>query len=79
MEVYKVDGSNSGERISRNISEDDLRTEFAFLIAERLSVKLLEKGLITQQQHKVFMDSNARSFPGTISSLYRLKTCNIKR
>ena len=79
MEVHKVDGSISGERISRNISEDNLRSEFAFLIAERLAFKLLDNGLITQDQYKVFMDANARSFPGTISSLYRLKTCNIKR
>ena len=77
MEVHKVDGSHVGERISRNISEDNLRSDFAFLVAERFSGSLLGKGLITQKQYKALMDANARSFPGLLSSLYQLKTCYI--
>ena len=77
MEVHKVDGSRAGERISRNISEDDLRSEFAFLMAKKLSDTLLGKGLITQEQYKILMNANARSFPGLLSYLYQLKTCYI--
>ena len=77
MEVHKVDGSHVGERISRTVSDEDLRSEFAFLVAERLSDTLLEKGFITQEQYKILMDANARSFPGAFSSLYQLKTCYI--
>ena len=79
MEVHKVDGSRAGERISRSITEENLRSEFAFLVAGRLASSLLERGLITLCQHKVLMDENARSFPGTLSSLYQLKTCYINR
>lgn len=77
MEVHKVDGSRAGERISRNISEDDLRSEFAFLMAKKLSDTLLGKELITQEQYKILMNANARSFPGLLSYLYQLKTCYI--
>lgn len=75
--VHKVDGSRARERISRNITEDDLSSDFSFLVAKKLSDTLLGKGLITQEQYKILMNANARSFPGALSSLYQLKTCYI--
>ena len=79
MEVHKVEGSHAEERKSRSITEENLRSEFAFLVAGRLAGALLERGLITPVQNKVLMDENARSFPGALSSLYLLKTCYINR
>lgn len=50
-------------------SEEQLQNEYDFLMAEKLTKKMLEKGLISTVQYDKIMAENCRSFSPFLSEI----------
>lgn len=62
MKVTKLDDVEAIQCTSEKITEDALQNEHDYLLAEKLTNKLLEKGLITQAEYDKIMAKNRITF-----------------
>lgn len=62
MKVTKLDDVDSVKYETKKPTENEIKNEHAYLVAERLTKKLLEKGLITQAEYDKIMAKNRIKF-----------------
>ncbi len=64
MQVTKITPSSEVQNPDASqFTQEQLQQEFNFLQAERITKKLLEKGIITTDQYDRIMAENKRTFP----------------
>ena len=61
MNITQVDGQIITEQLPPP-TEADLQREYNYILAESLTGKLLEAGLINADEYEKIMDKNRRSF-----------------
>ena len=69
MKVTKLEDAHSIQYKPEKITEDELQNEHAYLVAENLTKKLLEKGLITLTEFEKIMENNRITFPPLLSEI----------
>lgn len=70
MQVTKITTpTGQAEPAYHPYSEEQLQNEFDFLMAEKLTQKMLEKGLISTVQYDKIMAENRRSFSPFLSEI----------
>ena len=69
MKVTKLDDVDSIQYKSGKLSETELKNEHDYLVAESLTKKLLEKGLITQTEYKNIMAKNRITFSPLLAEI----------
>lgn len=69
MKVTKLEDVESIQYKSEKITEDALQNEHNYLVAESLTKKLLEKGLITQAEFEKIMAKNRIKFPPLLAEI----------
>ena len=70
MQVTKIMPSEQGDTpTTHKFTQDQLKVEFGYMQAEKVTKKLLEKGLITREEFELIMAENKRTFPTYLSPL----------
>ena len=69
MKVTKLEDVDSIQYNSEKLSETVLKNEHDYLVAESLTKKLLEKGLITQTEYKKIMAKNRITFSPLLAEI----------
>ena len=69
MKVTKLEDAYSIQYNSEKLSETALKNEHNYLVAEKLTKKLLEKGLITQAEYKKVMAKNRITFSPLLAEI----------
>ena len=70
MQVTKIMPSDSGSTPAEHkFTQEQLQQEFNYMQAEKITKKLLEKGLITGEEFDRIMAENRRTFPTFLSPL----------
>lgn len=69
MKVTKLDDVEAIQYKSEKITEDELQNEHDYLVAESLTKKLLEKGLISQDEYDKIMAKNRETFPPLLAEI----------
>ena len=62
MKVTKLDDVEAIQYKSEKVTEDALQNEHDYLLAEKITMKLLEKSLITQSEFDKIMAKNRIKF-----------------
>ena len=62
MKVTKLEEADSIKYKAERLTEAELKNEHDYLVAERLTKKLLEKGLISQGEFDRIMVKNLKTF-----------------
>ena len=62
MKVTKLEDVDSVKYEAKKLTETEIKNEHDYLVAESLTKKLLEKGLITQTEYKKIMEKNRITF-----------------
>ena len=62
MKVTQLEDAHSIQYKPEKITEDELQNEHDYLVAENLTKKLLEKGLISQGEFDKIMVKNLKTF-----------------
>ncbi|MGN0240849.1 MAG: SHOCT domain-containing protein [Candidatus Weimeria sp.] len=60
MDVTKITEQFNTE--ARPITDEDMRAEYRYLLARELTEKLLQEGLISQEEFDRIMEKNRESF-----------------
>ena len=68
MNITQVDGQIITEQLPPP-TEGDLQKEYNYILAESLTRKLLETGLISADEYEKIMDKNLRSFSPFLSRI----------
>ena len=70
MQVTKIMPSDSGSApAERRFTQEQLQQEFNYMQAEKITKKLLDKGLITDEEFDRIMAENRQTFPTFLSPL----------
>lgn len=70
MQVTKIMPSEQSDKhTTHKFTQDQLQVEFGYMQAEKVTKKLLEKGLITREEFELIMAENKRTFPTYLSPL----------
>ena len=70
MQVTKIMPSDQDMKpASHKFTHEQLQQEFNYMQAGRVTKKLLEKGLITEEEFQLIMTENKRTFPTFLSPL----------
>lgn len=69
MKVTKLEDAHSIQYKSEKLSETALQNEHNYLVAQRLTKKLLEKGLISQNEYDKIMTKNRKTFPPLLAEI----------
>lgn len=69
MKVTKLEDVHSIQYKSEKLTEAALQNEHDYLIADRLTKKLLEKGLISQDEYDKIMAKNRKTFPPILAEI----------
>lgn len=69
MKVTKLEDVEAIQYKSEKITKDELQNEHDYLVAESLTKKLLEKGLITQTEFEKIMAKNRITFPPLLAEI----------
>lgn len=69
MKVTKLEDVDSIQYKSEKLPETALKNEHDYLVAESLTKKLLEKGLITQTEYKNIMAKNRNTFSPLLAEI----------
>ena len=72
MQVTKITSPADQESVptSHKMTQEQLQMEFNYMQAERITKKLLEMGLITEEEFEGIMEENRRTFPTLLSPLF---------
>ena len=69
MKVTKLDDVDSVKYEAKKSTETEIKNEHDYLVAESLTKKLLEKGLITQTEYKKIMAKNRITFSPLLAEI----------
>lgn len=70
MQVTKIMPSDQERKpAAYKFTHEQLQQEFNYMQAEKITKKLLEKGLITEEEYELIMAENRRTFPTFLSPL----------
>ena len=69
MKVTKLDDVDSVKYEAKKSTETEIKNEHDYLVAESLTKKLLEKGLITQTEYKKIMANNRITFSPLLAEI----------
>ena len=70
MQVTKIMPSDQEMTpAAHKFTQEELQMEFNYMQAERITKKLLERGLITREEFDLIMAENKRTFPTFLSPL----------
>lgn len=69
MKVTKLDDVDSVKYEAKKSTETEIKNEHDYLVAESLTKKLLEKGLITQTEYKKIMAKNRIMFSPLLAEI----------
>ena len=69
MKVTKLEDVHSIQYKAEKLTEAALQNEYDYLIADRLTKKLLEKGLISQDEYDKIMVKNRKTFPPLLAEI----------
>ena len=69
MKVTKLEDVDSVKYEAKKLTETEIKNEHDYLVAESLTKKLLEKGLITQTEYKKIMEKNCITFSPLLAKL----------
>ena len=70
MQVTKIMPSDQETTpVAHKFTQEELQMEFNYMQAERITKKLLERGLITDEEFDRIMAENKRTFPTFLSPL----------
>ncbi len=70
MQVTKIMPSDQEKKpAAHKFTQEQLQQEFNYIQAEKITKKLLEKGLITEEEFERIMAENRRTFPTFLSPL----------
>ena len=69
MKVTKLEDAHSIQYKSEKLTEAALQNEHDYLIADRLTKKLLEKGLISRDEYNKIMAKNSKTFPPILAEI----------
>ena len=69
MKVTKLEDVDSVKYEAKKLTETEIKNEHDYLVAESLTKKLLEKGLITQTEYKKIMEKNRITFSPLLAKL----------
>lgn len=69
MQVTKIENADGRDLHTTRPTQEQLQMEFNYLQAERITKKLLEKGLISTDEYGRIMTENRRSFSPFLAPL----------
>ena len=69
MKVTKLEDAHSIQYESEKLTDVALQNEHDYLVAERLTKKLIENGLISQDEYEKIMAKNRKTFPPLLAEL----------
>lgn len=69
MKVTKLDDVDSVKYEAKKSTETEIKNEHDYLVADSLTKKLLEKGLITQTEYKKIMAKNRITFSPLLAEI----------
>lgn len=69
MKVTKLEEIESIQYKSEKLTEAALQNEHDYLVAERLTKKLLEKGLVSLDEYDKIMAKNRKTFPPLLAEI----------
>ena len=69
MKVTKLEDVDSVKYEAKKPTETEIKNEHDYLVAESLTKKLLEKGLITQAEYKEIMAKNRITFSPLLAEI----------
>ena len=69
MKVTKLEEVESIKYKAEKLTEASLQNEHDYLVAERLTKRLLEKGLLTQDEFDKVMAKNRKTFPPLLAEI----------
>ena len=69
MKITKLDDVDSIQYKSEKITEDALQNEHDYLVAMKITKKLLEKGLISQDEYDKIMAKNRKTFSPLLAEI----------
>ena len=69
MQVKKIEKEDGGEVHTERPSQEQIQTEYDYLQAERITRKMLEKGLISTDEYDSIMIENRRVFSTYLAPL----------
>lgn len=70
MKVSKVTNRNiQMMKVDNDYTEDDMKNEYDYYMASKLSKLLLEKGLINQEEYKKIHENNIKRYKPFLADL----------
>jgi len=69
MKITKLDDVDSIQYKAEKLTEAALQNEHNYLVAERLTKKLLKKDLISQDEYDKIMTKNRKTFPPLLAEI----------
>ena len=61
--------SKTDSKVIRKYTAEELKNEFNYLRAKRLTGMMLSRGLITQDEYRLIMTENKTTFPTFLSAI----------
>ncbi len=70
MQIKKVMPTDKHAELGvHRFTQEQLQVEYSYMQAEKITKKLLEKGLITEKEYEKIMAENRRTFPTFLSQI----------
>ena len=70
MQVMKITSPGQGASTTAgNFTQEQLQQEFNYILAEKITTKLLGAGLITEEEFGQIMAENRRTFPTFLAAI----------
>jgi hypothetical protein len=74
MQVTKLEAIDSVKYVASKPTNDSLKKEYDYLVAENLTKKLLEKGFINEREFNKIMAKNLKTFSPLLAKIMDEKT-----
>ena len=71
MQVTKIAGGEISYNDIPRPTNEEMQNEYNYILAEQMTRKLLDKGLISEEEFDKIMAKNRRSFSPLISKILR--------
>lgn len=71
MQVTKIAGGETSYNDIPRPTNEEMQNEYNYILAEQMTRKLLDKGLISEEEFDKIMAKNRRSFSPFISKIIR--------
>lgn len=72
MQVTKLTvGQHDAEAKKHQYTMEEMQQEYDYIRAEQMTKKLLDKGLVTEEEYHIIMTKNRQVFSPILSDLYQ--------